>query len=159
MLHMVEEWLTRYESGELDRRAFLTGIATVAAGAAGEAQSARSGLAVTGLHHVEIKTLDLNRARDFYAGLLAVRPEVRPDRVVLPLGSGEGRGYVSITTGPIERVDHFSVKVSGMHARDPKATLGRLTKLGYKARQIDNRIYVVDPDGKEVELQAPSTRV
>ena len=158
MLHNLDEWLARYESGQLDRRAFLAGVATMAGAATIAAQPARAGLAVTGLHHVELKTLDLNRSRDFYAGLLGVRPEVRADRVVLPLGSGEGRGYVSITTGPIERVDHFSVKVSGMHPRDPKATLGRLTSLGYKARQLENRIYVTDPDGKEIELQGASTR-
>ena len=125
---------------------------------AGRAEPARSGLTVSGLHHVEIKTIDLNRSRDFYAGLLGVKPEFRPDRVVLPLGSGEGRGYLSITTGPIERVDHFSVKVPGMHPRNPKATVERLATLGYKVRQAENRVFVMDPDKKEVELQAPATK-
>src|SRR5262249_44542320 len=140
-------------------RAFIAGIATAAASATAGAAPVRTGLTVTGLHHVEIKTIDLNRTTDFYAGLLNVKPEIRSDRVVLTLGSGESRGFVSIATGQIERVDHFSVKVPGMHPRNPQATADRLAKLGYKVRQVDNRVFVTDPDKKEVELQAPSTRV
>lgn len=158
MLHILDDWLVRYESGDVDRRAFLAGIAAVATGATVAAAPVNTGLAVAGIHHVEIKTLDLNRSRDFYAGLLGIRPEIRPDRVVLALGSGEGRGYLSIATGPIERVDHFSVKVPGMHPRNPKATVDRLAKLGYTVRQSENRVFVTDPDKKEIELQAPSSK-
>jgi catechol 2,3-dioxygenase-like lactoylglutathione lyase family enzyme len=157
MLQQVDDWLSRYEAGELDRRAFLTSVAALAAGAAVQGQSDRSGLTAAGLHHVEIKTLDPERSRDFYAGLLGVKPLARGERYVLPLGSGEGRGYVGISRGPIERVDHFSVKIPGMHARDPKRTAERLAKLGYQVRQTENRLLVTDPDKKEVELQAPST--
>jgi catechol 2,3-dioxygenase-like lactoylglutathione lyase family enzyme len=157
MLQQVEDWLSRYEAGELDRRAFLTGVAALAAGAGVQAQSARSGLTAAGLHHVEIKTLDPERSRDFYAELLGLKPLTRGERFVLPLGNGEGRGYLAISRGPIERVDHFSVKVPGMHARDPRRTAERLGRLGYQVRQTENRLLVTDPDKKEVELQAPST--
>ena len=156
MLHILEDWLSRYESGELDRRAFLTGVATLAAGASAGAQL-RSGLTTAGLHHVEIKTLNPERSRDFYAGLFGAKPVARDDRYIVSLGAGEGRGYLAISRGPIERVDHFSVKVPGMSARDPKRTAERLSKLGYTVRQAENRVFVTDPDKKEVELQAPST--
>jgi hypothetical protein len=44
-----------------------------------------------------------------------------------------------------------------MSPRDPTPTAERLSTLGYKVRQVDDRVYVTDPDSKEVELQAPST--
>lgn len=157
MLHVLDDWLSRYECGELDRRAFLSGVAALAAGASAGGQPARSGLTTAGLHHVEIKTLNPERSRDFYAGLFGAKPVARDDRYIVSLGAGEGRAYLAISRGPIERVDHFSVKVPGMSARDPRRTAERLAKLGYTVRQAENRVFVTDPDKKEVELQAPST--
>jgi catechol 2,3-dioxygenase-like lactoylglutathione lyase family enzyme len=161
MLHIVEQWLARYEAGEIDRRGFLQGVAALAGGAmTAPASAARpTGLTVSGVHHVEIKTTDLNRASRFYAGLLGVRPQVRPERVVMPLGSGDAQSYLSIGVGPIPRVDHFSVKVPALHPRNPQKAADRLVSLGYKARHSDASIFVMDPDGFEVELEAPTARL
>jgi catechol 2,3-dioxygenase-like lactoylglutathione lyase family enzyme len=157
MTHALEHWLGRYESGEIDRRSFLAGAASLLAAASADAQTTAGGVSVTGLHHVEIKTTDLARSSAFYRKLLGVTGETRPERVVLPLGTGVARGYLSIGVGPIPRVDHFAVKVPGMDPKDPKATLAKLTAAGYKARQVLNTVFVMDPDGFEVQVQAPST--
>ena len=89
--------------------------------------------------------------------LFGVSGETSSGRVMLPLGSGAARGYLSIAVGPIARVDHFSVKVPGMHAGDPKATLDALTAAGFRVRQAGSTVFVMDPDGFEVQVQAPST--
>lgn len=160
MTHMLERWLERYESGQLDRRTFLQGLASLtAASSATVADTPQALVAPSGLHHVEIKTTDLARSRAFYTKLFGqgTTGETRPDRVIIPFGSGAGRGYLSIGVGPIARVDHFSAKVPGMHPTDLKATLAKLTSAGFRARQAGNTVLVMDPDGYEVQMQAPTT--
>jgi catechol 2,3-dioxygenase-like lactoylglutathione lyase family enzyme len=158
MTHTLEQWLERYESGQIGRRAFLAGVAGLVAASGADAQPAQAPVAGSGLHHVEIKTIDLARSSAFYRKLFGVTGETRADdRVVLPFGTGASKGYLSIGRGPIPRVDHFSVKVPAMHPKDPKATAARLTAAGFKARQAASSVYVMDPDGFEVEVQAPNT--
>jgi len=164
MTQTLEQWLARYEAGQVDRRTFLQGVAALAASVAGAgaagAQPTPAGLvgvAGTGVHHLEIKTVDLARSAAFYGRLLRARPETRPGRVVLPIGRGAALTQLSIGVGPIPRVDHFSVKVPGMHPTNPDATLRKLTAEGFEARLTGHSVYVMDPDGFEVQIQAPST--
>ena len=160
MIRDLEQWLTHYESGHIDRRVFLQGLATLMTSArTAAAAPVRSTVSPSGLQHVEIKTTDLARSSAFYTRLLGAASETRQDRVIIPLGAGAARAYLSIGVGPIARVDHFAIKVPGMHPRDPKATLGKLTAAGYRARQADHSVYVMDPDRHEVELQAPTASV
>ena len=158
MLDRLEEWLTRYEAGHIDRRGFLAGVAALAAQPARASAQSAGVVQPSGIHHVEIKTRDPRGSLDFYSKLLNARVDKRDDtRTVMQLGTGGGAGYLSIGTGPIPRVDHFSLKVPAMDPRNPKPTLDALLKAGYKARQVDYSIYVTDPSGYEVQLQAPGT--
>lgn len=164
MTQSLNQWLARYEAGQVDRRTFLQGVAALAATAAGTGSlvagptpAAPAGVTGAGVHHVEIKTVDLARSAAFYGKLLRARPETRPGRVLLPIGQGASTAYLSIGVGPIPRVDHFSVKVAGMHRTNPEATLKKLTADGFKARLTGHSVYVMDPDGFEVQVQAPST--
>lgn len=160
MTQTLEQWLTRYEAGQVDRRTFLQAVSLLAATAAGTGavEAAPSGVSPVGVHHIEIKTVDLARSTAFYRTLLQATPEPGDGRVVLPIGQGAARTLLSIGVGPIPRVDHFSVKVPGMDLKNPKRMLDKLTADGFKARMSGHSIYVMDPDGFEVQVQAPSTR-
>ncbi len=159
MTQTLDQWLTRYEAGQVDRRTFLQAVTTLAAGAASATRSdaASVGVLPSGMHHVEIKTVDLARSTAFYRKLLQATPEAGDGRIVLPIGQGAARSYLSIGVGPIPRVDHFSVKVPGMDPRSPKKTLDKLTLDGFRARMTGHSVYVMDPDGFEVQVQAPAT--
>lgn len=153
----VEAWLARYESGQIDRRAFLAGVTGLLGSAAtGDAQPSRGVVVPSGIHHVEIKTLDVARSTAFYTKLFGPG-QTASDRTVIALGSGVGRGYLTIARGPIPRVDHLALKVPGMHPKDPSATAKRLAAEGYQVRQVGAALYVMDPDKFEVEVLAPAS--
>jgi catechol 2,3-dioxygenase-like lactoylglutathione lyase family enzyme len=156
-MERLEHWLDRYERGVIDRRAFLAGAAAalqaLVAGAA-----ARPGLVTpAGIHHVELKTVDLAKTTEFYEALLGPAT-VANERATIPLEPGGGRGHLRISRGPIPRTDHFAIKVPGMSARDPKAMRARLEKNGLRVRQVEASLYIKGPDDLEVELVAPSVR-
>lgn len=155
-MELFESWLERYERGVIDRRAFLAGAAAaLQASVAGAA--ARPGLVTPGgIHHVELKTVDLAGTTAFYEALLGPAT-VANERATIHLEPG-GRGHLRISRGPVPRTDHFAIKVPGMSARDPKAMRARLEKQGLKVRQVEAALYVKGPDDLEVELIAPSAR-
>ncbi len=156
-METLEHWLARYERGQIDRRAFLAGAAVAFEAAVGTA-AGRPGLVTPGgVHHVELKTVDLARTTAFYEALLGPA-RVDDGRALIPLEPDGGRGYLRISRGPIPRMDHFAVKVPGMSARDPKTTRAKLEKAGLKVRQVDAALYVMGPDDFEVELVAPSVK-
>ena len=152
----LEDWLNRYERGLIDRRAFLAGAAVaLKASLAGAAPAGF--VAPGGIHHVEIKTLDLTKTTAFYEALLGPAT-VENERATIALNPGGARTDLRISRGPIPRMDHFAVRVPGMSPRDPKATRARLEKRGLKVRQVGPALYVMGPDDYEVELIAPTAR-
>jgi catechol 2,3-dioxygenase-like lactoylglutathione lyase family enzyme len=157
MTHTLDEWLARYEAGRIDRRAFLAGAAALFAPASAAAQKPAS-VNGSGLHHVEIKSTDPARSAAFYRKLFGVTGASRDDRFFLPIGTAAARGHLMISRGPIPRVDHFSVKVPGMHATNPSKTAAALEASGFKVRQAGHSLYVMDPDQFEVQIQAPNTQ-
>ena len=110
-----------------------------------------------GVHHVEIKTLDLAKTTAFYEALLGPAT-VERDRATIALDPGGSRSDLRFSRGPIPRVDHFAVRVPGMSPRDPRTLRARLEKRGLKVRQVDAALYVMGPDDFEVELIAPTAR-
>jgi catechol 2,3-dioxygenase-like lactoylglutathione lyase family enzyme len=156
-MELFEGWLDRYERGVIDRRAFLAGAAAVFQASVTEAAPRPGIVTPAGVHHVELKTVDLAGTTAFYEALLGPAT-VANERATIALEPGGGRGSLRISRGPIPRVDHFAIRVPGMSARDPKAMRARLEKRGLKVRQVEAALYIKGPDDLEVELVAPSAK-
>jgi catechol 2,3-dioxygenase-like lactoylglutathione lyase family enzyme len=121
---------------------------------------------VEGLHHVTIAVRELERAKQFYGGLLALREIERPafnfsgawyalgDRQLHLIVNDEA-GTLRDAAPPDSRESHFAVRVS-----DWEATVEHLQANGLEvlARPQNptpwKQAYVADPDGNVVELNA-----
>lgn len=119
------------------------------------------------IDHVVLRVNDMNRALDFYCGVLGCTEERRVpqfglvqlragasliDLIDVPQqpGSGDGRN-----------MDHFALTISPFEEAAIRAYLaGKGVKTGkvaqrYGAMGVGPSIYIHDPDGNQVELKGP----
>ena len=160
MNHAVEKLLSLYESGRIERRHFLGGIAacfaaTNAAPAAAGTQAPTKGmLEIAMLHHVELKALDFGRTRDFYQKLFGLSGETRTDRAVLFLPGG---GQISIGVAATQpSIDHYAFKLT---AFKQQATMKALSDAGYQVRGSQVSPFITDPDGRQFQITGPDFHV
>lgn len=119
---------------------------------------------ITGLDHIVLLTPDVERALEFYCGVLGLTPErvaewragsvgfpsVRiNDATIIDLFAGERSGT---------NQDHFCVTVEDVDMRELAETWQHGTADGprrvWGARGVGTSIYVQDPDGNTVELRS-----
>jgi len=112
--------------------------------------------------HLELHTGDLPRASSFYAQLCGWRPEQIETRSgsyhALGLGCGFGGGIVECGTRralwlPYVEVDRIDA------ATDRARTLGASVLLGPREGPVGWRSVVATPEGGEIALWQPKTRV
>jgi predicted enzyme related to lactoylglutathione lyase len=112
--------------------------------------------------HLELHTGDLSRASAFYAQLCGWRPEQIDTRSgsyhALGLGGGFGGGIVECGTRralwlPYVEVDRIAA------ATDRARTLGASVLLGPREGPAGWRSVVATPEGGEIALWQPKTRV
>jgi catechol 2,3-dioxygenase-like lactoylglutathione lyase family enzyme len=123
--------------------------------------------AIVGLHHTAIVTSHLDRARDFYIGILGLQPHPTKDNWLVTGGSGTIHLLRAPEnwTGP-SKVPHVAIEVSNLeHARDQLLEAGLTPfqySLSFETRDVSDRassldwglgtLFISDPDGNTVEL-------
>ena len=133
---------------------------------------------IRGLDHVVLRVRDLDRALDFYCGVLGCREERRVDElglVQLRAGSAlidlvDAAGRLGTAGGPPpgdggRNLDHFALQIEPF---DEQLLLRELAAAGVEASPAAQRygaegmgpsLYVRDPEGNTVELKGPGDGV
>ncbi len=120
-------------------------------------------MTVSGLNHINIQTSDLDRAKEFYCGLLGLEEGYRPpfDNPGAWLYAGDAPiVHMGITADqtklPASAIDHYAFTVNGL---DEVFKMLKEKKIDFRSFQVpDNparQIFVEDPDGVMVELNFP----
>ena len=155
--------MSRYEQGGCSRRELLATLgALVAMGpshSTGELPAPP--FRCRELNHVTLRVKELGRSKQFYSKLLGL-PVLSEDKDSCRLSLG--RGFVSLWLDSAPGFDHWCVGVDGFtqaragaqdHTRD--SVRDSLQREGFSLRRDegDSTIYVRDPDGNVVQLEAP----
>jgi len=161
--HVLDGLVSRYEKGGCSRRELLASLgALVAMGPSHfTAELAAPPFRCRELNHVTLRVTDLGRSKAFYSKLLGL-PLLGEDKYTCRLGLG--RGFVSLWADSAPGFDHWCVGVDAFtearagaqdHTRD--SVRESLEREGFSVRRDegDSTIYVRDPDGNVVQLEAP----
>ena len=159
MTPLIEQLLTTYEIGKIDRRQLLQGLtAVVAAAAATPVRAAAAApLTIKTVNHIGIASPKVNETRDFYQKLFGLKADTIDDndRVYLRLPGGT---FISINKAGADgkaSYSHICLGVDGFDAKNPKATNDRLLAAGFKAGGGDSASAgVLDPNGLMIQLSA-----
>ncbi len=150
MTEALDQLLTRYERGGLDRRGFLQAVTAVAVVAAPPPARAAGLLEARGLHHVEVKSIDFTKTGEFYQRVFGVTAEFRKDRAVVPFADGS---HLSIGSAPTQAsFDHYAISVPAMDGKNPQALADRLADSGVQAAPRGASLFVTDPDGRRFQV-------
>ena len=131
---------------------------------------------VLGLDHLVVRVSDLQRALDFYCGVLGLAREreqaeiglfqVRAGRSLIdlvPVDSKLGRMGGGAPRQDGRNIDHFALEIAPYDETALRAHLAahgvRIGESGsrYGAQGEGPSLYVFDPDGNMVELKGPPT--
>lgn len=154
MEDILDNLLRRYDTAQLSRRDLLGALAAfVSLPSAGSPLLGAAPFQTTELNHVTLRVSDLSRSKKFYQTLLGL-PVLKEDKDTCRLGTG--RGFVSlwrIEGAEVPGVDHWCV---GLNRFDRDAGRASVEAAGYQLRHDPNdpTVYVLDPDGLSVQLEA-----
>jgi glyoxylase I family protein len=163
MEHLLDDLVGRFEQGTCSRRELLATLgALVAMGPAESPAALRAPPFVCReLNHVTLRVSDLGRSKQFYSKLLGLKL-LNEDKDSCRLSLG--RGFLSLWQDSAPGVDHWCVGVepfiqaraSGQD-RTRDSVRDTLQREGFSLRQDegDSTIYIRDPDGNVVQLEAP----
>lgn len=166
MEHALDGIVARYEQGHCTRRELLAMLGALVAMGPVESAAALSAppFRCRELNHVTLRVRDLTRSKQFYSTLLAL-PLLNEDKDSCRLGLG--RGFLSLWQDSVPGFDHWCAGVAPF-TRAPASGQDRtrdsvrdtLKSAGFSLRQDegDSTIYVHDPDGNVVQLEAPGFR-
>lgn len=146
---VIEQLLTRYESGRITRRALIgaLGGAVVANKVLGAEQPS---LEAVSINHVTLKVSDARRSGDFYRELLSL-PILRQKESATLLRVGAS--FIALDSTPAgdkKGIDYFSFGVKGFNLDRATALLKR-TGLEPEVVQ-DVELYFSDPDGLRIQV-------
>jgi catechol 2,3-dioxygenase-like lactoylglutathione lyase family enzyme len=113
---------------------------------------------VNGVAHLLLQVSDLNKAEEFYVGVLGFTVRKREpfagDRELIV--TNQGLGLTTGGPGDGTQVEHIAFEVDGVREiadRAKAANAELLSELGPGAYGLT--IYVADPDGNKIELFEP----
>ncbi|HSB54349.1 MAG TPA: VOC family protein [Gemmatimonadales bacterium] len=154
MEDILEGLLRQDDTAQLSRRDLLGALATlVTSRSLAQTPRGAAPFRTMELNHVTLRVSDLDRSKKFYQALLGL-PVLKEDKDLCYLGTG--RGFLALwrvegaeTVG----ADHWCV---GLDRFDREAARARLEAAGYHLRHDpdDSTLYVLDPDGLTVQLEA-----
>ena len=163
MDHVLDCLVSRYEQGQCSRRELLATLGMLVAMPPVDLAAVKPAppFRCRELNHVTLRVKELGRSKQFYAQLLGL-PLIHEDKDSARLRLG--RGFLSLWQDSAVGFDHWCVGVepfTGRRAsaedRTRDAVRDTLAREGYSLRQDegDSTIYVHDPDGNVVQLEAP----
>ena len=163
MEHVLDSLVSRFEQGQCSRRELLASLAALVAMGPVQTSAALSAppFRCRELNHVTLRVRDLGRSKQFYSKLFGLQL-LNEDKDSYRLSLG--RGFVSLWQDSAPGFDHWCVGVQPFtqsrasaqdHTRD--SVRKTLQREGFSLRQdeADSTIYVRDPDGHVVQLEAP----
>jgi len=152
----LDQLLSRYEHGEISRRALLAALATlVVAARAAPVDAAPAVGPVKQMNHVSIFVPDVQKSKQFYQELFGLPLLTNQDPGV-NLSTGAGFLGIYPAQGGATRgsINHMCF---GVDSFDADAALKTLTDRGVQARirqRGDTKeLYLTDPDGVSVQIQ------
>lgn len=120
---------------------------------------------VLGLDHVVIRVSDVERALDFYCGMLGLLEERRVESIgLIQLRAGRSMIDLIPSASPIPspgNVDHVCLRIESF---EPETLADHLRAHGVEPGAVERRygaegqgpsMYVLDPDGNTIELKGP----
>ena len=149
MFNQISDLLGYYETGQLNRRDVILGLAALAAVPQASAQSS-SGFKGTEMNHIALNVSDVQRSRDFYSGLLNLPILDESDGAAF-LGLG-GSNFLTLFQGS-PGLNHHCI---GIEDYEANRAMDKLRHQGLEPRRHagTDRVYFDDPDGIEVQLSA-----
>ena len=159
MQHILEALVSSYDQAKCNRRELLAALGALLATRPGEAVETAT-VRCRELNHITLRVSNLGRSKQFYSQLLGL-PVIKEDKDTCYLGLG--RGFLALWQSSDSGVDHWCVGVEPFtrarattqdRTRDP--VRDRLKRDGFSLRedQDDPTIYVRDPDGFVMQLEA-----
>jgi catechol 2,3-dioxygenase-like lactoylglutathione lyase family enzyme len=160
MFQQINELVSRFERGHIDRRHFVGALAALTGISASLSSSAT--LSAHNLTHVNIRVRDIKASEQFYRGLLGLPPAhtVVGAAYAFDLPGG---GFISLC--PLDNkdcgmnesptpgeIDHFGVGVDNFKEG---STARLLKQQGLEIYDAGSSVFVKDPDGAWVQLSAP----
>lgn len=161
MNDQIEQLVSKYDGGTINRRQLLSGLAALAASAASgnasaaEPETKKPAFQGQSLNHVTLSVSDVERSRQFYSSILGVSV-ISKQKNGINLGLGDSfLGLYKIKEPP--RVNHFCV---GLNEFQVRVAAGRLRQYGVspRVRQDKPEVYFQDPDGITVQLESKEYR-
>ncbi|MBZ5601795.1 MAG: VOC family protein [Acidobacteriia bacterium] len=152
MQRLFEKLVGEFEHGRMNRRQLVTGLMAAAAGSA-PAAAAEGGFKAVTVNHISYQVADYRRTRDFYVGLLGMRPE-KDDGKQCYLYFGNENSHLLARNarngGPTPRVDHIAYTIETW---DKNAVEAELRRRGLEPRpDTENSFHVKDPDGFDLQI-------
>ena len=162
MEHVLDGLVGRYERGQCSRRELLATLSMLVAMPSLESAALPTPpFRCRELNHVTLRVKELGRSKQFYTKLLGL-PLLGEDKDSCRLSLG--RGFLSLWQESAAGFDHWCVGVDSFtgkragaedHTRD--SVRDTLLHEGFSLRKDegDSTIYVHDPDGNVIQLEAP----
>ena len=160
MEHVIDALVNRYDQGKCSRRELLATLGALIAVAPAAPAVSAAPFRCRELNHVTLRVKNLGQSKEFYQKLLNL-PLLNEDKDSCRLGLG--RGFLSLWQDASPGIDHWCVGVepftkvrASAEDRTRDSVRDMLKRDGYSLRKDegDSTIYVNDPDGNVVQLEA-----
>lgn len=152
MVSIIERFVEQFEKGHLSRRAFIGGLATVLHAASSKTANAaniqESLFQAVAVNHVALRVSDVKRSEEFYKRVPGLQGSGSSSSSFLYCGSD----FVALFKGNTPGLDHFAFSVNGFERDAARETL---REAGIEPIIEGSRTYFNDPDGIELQIEAP----
>ena len=154
MSALIEQVLTRYETGRMTRRQFVVSLVALMTGASAKAQETVPVISATTLNHVTLRVSDVDRSVRFYQKLFNLSIANRQQNSTgLNLGSSH-LGLSKVQNGEQPHINHFCLGVPDFDADRVMQSLdAHGVKGSIRMRGEVKELYFPDPDNLRVQLQ------
>lgn len=154
MIREMEQWLSAFENGKIDRRDLLSRMVLVAGAAVGvsapsadaDEKTVKPTFPSNGLNHLALDVTDIGRSRDWYVkhlGLKVLRDGTRNCFM------STGDDFLALFKNDKPGLNHFCFTWPGKTANE---AMRRVKAAGMQPWREENRVYFKDPDGITVQV-------
>jgi catechol 2,3-dioxygenase-like lactoylglutathione lyase family enzyme len=157
MEHVIAGLLDDFERGRMTRRQLIQSLA-LAAAAAPAVHAADAPFKAVAVNHISYQVADYGKTRDFYVGLLGMKPSDDDGKQVRLTFGADETCLVPRTAregSPVPRIDHIAYTLDHW---DKDAVNAELERRGFTPRLDNNSFHVKDPDGFDVQIGARSDK-